>query len=241
MHPAGSEVPPQKQTPPATFKDWLKTFDRDAPHLERLILVSDGIFAIALTLLALELRLPEDVHGTLRDLFRQAFPQLAAFAVSFIIIARMWNTHRHTLALTTQIDNTATALNFTFLAFVTLIPAAVRFYMSHLNDALGFMVYLGIICAIGLSHSALWAYLALWKNFMKPEVPLRYRRWFFAYWLLSCLAALEFLLGAHFQMTPTPTIKLPPTFVALEVVTISLWMLAYWQIRRIRKYPPVIA
>lgn len=90
---------------------------------ERLNALTDGVFAIILTLLVLELKVPElaagdDVLGLLAD-NRHVF---AAWLISFIAIARFWMVH-HTVASTMTTAQTATiVLTFAFLCAVTLMP-----------------------------------------------------------------------------------------------------------------------
>lgn len=62
--------------------------------LERLLLFSDGVFAIAITLLAIELHVPEGWNGRWASLWAERWPMFTAFALSFAIIGVFWNTHR---------------------------------------------------------------------------------------------------------------------------------------------------
>jgi uncharacterized membrane protein len=72
------------------------TSERD-PRLERLLFLSDGVYAIALTLLAVELVLPEsaaDLHGgALLDSLLESWPRVLAFLISFTVIANFWVGH----------------------------------------------------------------------------------------------------------------------------------------------------
>jgi uncharacterized membrane protein len=76
------------------------TSERD-PRLERLLFLSDGVYAIALTLLAVELVLPEsaaDLHGgALLDSLLESWPRVLAFLISFTVIANFWVGHNRPL------------------------------------------------------------------------------------------------------------------------------------------------
>lgn len=63
-------------------------------HLERLVFLSDGVFAIVITLLALELRPPPNWDRTLAGLLAGTGPALLAFAISFAAVGAFCNAHR---------------------------------------------------------------------------------------------------------------------------------------------------
>ena len=76
----------------------------DAGHLHRLILFSDAVFAIAITLLAIEIHPPHHWEG-IADLFAQMSDKLIAYVVSFAVIGICWISHRRVHArLTTRME-----------------------------------------------------------------------------------------------------------------------------------------
>jgi uncharacterized membrane protein len=91
--------------------------------VERLNALSDGLFAIVLTLLVLDLKLPE-VHNPgdiLADL-ADNYHDFLAWLISFIVIARFWIIHQGITARMSHCHVGTVALNFLLLAFVTLMP-----------------------------------------------------------------------------------------------------------------------
>src|SRR5579871_6846014 len=98
---------------------------RQQHWFDRVVMLSDGVFAIAITLLAF------GVHGpahwkTAADIWSALAPQLDAYALSFLVIAIYWLAHRRFMALMARVDAPATVLNLIFLALVTLLPAATQ-------------------------------------------------------------------------------------------------------------------
>lgn len=188
-----------------------KMIDPDGPHLERLILLSDGVFAIAMTLLALEIHGPEHWNGDGRALALALGPALVAYVTAFAVLAITWQTHRHTLALFERIDGVATGLNLALLAVVAVLPPVMRFTLES-SIGLGLKgfeiaiwVYGGTIAALGVLQMLLWGWAALIGGLMKPYVPKAYRRNYFFRWLFANLSLFPLLncgrlVGAKGQM-----------------------------------------
>jgi uncharacterized membrane protein len=89
-------------------------------HLHRLILFSDAVFAIAITLLAIEIHPPE--HWTsIGELFFLMGPKLAAYGISFAVIGIYWVSHRRLFERIARANGTLDALNFITLGLVALL------------------------------------------------------------------------------------------------------------------------
>jgi len=91
------------------------------PH--RLIALSDGIFAIAMTLLVLDVSVPEGLsHADFRQALNQTWPRLGAYALSFAIIAGVWREHHRIFRLVRRVDSRVVRLTLALLAVVALLP-----------------------------------------------------------------------------------------------------------------------
>jgi uncharacterized membrane protein len=88
----------------------------------RLEAFSDGVFAVAITLLALNLAVPGPGHGSLARLLGQHWPSLAAYCVSFLTIGIIWVNHHALVGNFSQIDRPLLFLNLLLLFFVVAIP-----------------------------------------------------------------------------------------------------------------------
>jgi uncharacterized membrane protein len=91
---------------------------------ERLIFLVDGVFAITMTLLVLELRPPEFGTSSLQDNLMAMLPRLYIYLIAFYSIANHWVVHQRMFRHITAMDLTMVWLTILGLLFITLIPAA---------------------------------------------------------------------------------------------------------------------
>lgn len=93
---------------------------------ERVGALSDGVFAIVLTLLVLELRLPTVDTGS-DDVWRALIEnghEIVGWLVSFVVLARIWAIHHDTFATIRKISSKTVLVNLVFLATISLVPFA---------------------------------------------------------------------------------------------------------------------
>ena len=82
----------------------------------RVLTLSDGVFAIILTLLVLEIQVPDLAQGqTLRDALREVRPSFVAFLISFVVVAIAWAGHRDLFALIRRTSRVLVWLNILYL------------------------------------------------------------------------------------------------------------------------------
>ena len=92
--------------------------------MERLAALSDGVFAIVVTLLVLEIRLPEPPHPgshVLIDLGDNA-PDFLGWLISFVVLARFWTIHHHVVSTMARVRTSTIIVNFAFLGLISLVP-----------------------------------------------------------------------------------------------------------------------
>ena len=92
---------------------------RFATRTDRVEAFSDGVFAVIITIMVLELRPPPDagLHSLLLTL-----PSIATYAVSFLFIGIYWNNHHHMLRASEGIDGAAMWANLNLLFWLSLVP-----------------------------------------------------------------------------------------------------------------------
>jgi len=89
----------------------------------RIVAFSDGVFAIAITLLVLGLGIPKGLAGgELTDALFDQWDNLLAFAISFAVIGRFWVVHHRFFAEVDAFDGRLLGLNLLYLAWIVLIP-----------------------------------------------------------------------------------------------------------------------
>jgi uncharacterized membrane protein len=100
-----------------------------APRVNRLLTLSDGVIAIALTLLVLQLRVPAldqvadpDSAADLADQLGKGSAQLVSYGISFYVIAQFWLVHRQIFRLLGDQEEGLEWWNFAFLFTITIMP-----------------------------------------------------------------------------------------------------------------------
>lgn len=130
-----------------------KSREQNEVEFTRIVAFSDGVFAIAITLLVLNLGVDEhlpgdDVTGALWDQ-RHDF---LAYALSFAVIGRYWVIHHRLFSEITGFNNRLMALNLFYLAWIVLIPFSSQLLGDHGGDTGSVVVYalnIGMVTIIG--------------------------------------------------------------------------------------------
>jgi uncharacterized membrane protein len=141
---------------------------------DRLLMLSDGIFAIAITLAALEIQAPPE-HASLAAMAQAMARPIIAYLFSFAVIGVFWIQHRDLFARVRRADAPLTALTLTLLCMVALLPAVVHGIYSPGDDDAPFRLYALVMVACGLTNAAMWLYASLTRGLMAPEVTSAYR------------------------------------------------------------------
>ncbi|ALL15150.1 TMEM175 family protein [Caulobacter henricii] len=160
--------------------------DPGEAHLHRLVLFSDAVFAIAITLLAIEIHPPEHWNG-IPHLLSLMAPKLAAYAVSFAVIGIYWVSHRRIFSRLASANGILDTLNFVVLGLVALLPLATELLWEQVGGQ-AYPVYVALVGAIGLALAATWGYAAFIGKLAKP-VP-----WPEAVFILARVAVLPGLM-----------------------------------------------
>ncbi|WP_198670357.1 TMEM175 family protein [Dyella sp. C9] len=126
-------------------------------HLERLVMLSDGVFAIAITLSAIEIKPETGGEGSLWQAW--SLPLLVYF-LSFFLIGLIWLVHRRIMAWLSHIDGPGTLINMVLLSLVALVPVVVRFALTYPQREGAFLVYALGFSVLYLGLAVLWGYLA---------------------------------------------------------------------------------
>jgi uncharacterized membrane protein len=139
---------------------------------------SDGVLAIVITLLALELKVPTpegNGPGLLQALIHQ-WPVYLAFLVSFFFILVIWINHHRLFTAIRRSDNNLLLLNGLLLLTITLIPfgtALVAEYLQSADQNVAAMVYSGIFFVNALLFNALWRYASYKDRLFDANTDLR--------------------------------------------------------------------
>jgi uncharacterized membrane protein len=133
----------------------------DALGLERIVFFSDAVFAIAITLLALEIRLPLDVtdinDGRLSVLLWELWPQYLGYMISFLVIGMFWIGHHRKFRFIERYDSNLLILNVLMLMLVAFVPFPTSL-LSESGGQLATIFYSSFMVVLGLLYVGLWLY-----------------------------------------------------------------------------------
>jgi len=135
---------------------------------------SDGVFAIAMTLLVLNIKVPNtDQPGQLGSLLWQQWPSYLAFVISFAFIGIMWVNHHRLFVHIRRIDHMLLVLNGALLLGVTAVPfptAVLAQYLGKPDEKAATMLYAGTYVVVAVFFNVLWRYAASGHRLLGEEV-----------------------------------------------------------------------
>ena len=162
---------------------------------ERLLAFSDGVLAIVITLMILEIKLPSVPHGASGDEVRAAFsglwPHLVAYALSFLLLALFWINHHNLFISVRGSTNTLLWHNCHVLFWVSLVPLTTAFLGEHYELPQATLYYGIVQMAILLSSNLMIWHMhrkGLFHAQLSPAVQRFYTRLNGATGLLTLVA-----------------------------------------------------
>ena len=131
-------------------------------HVERLTLFGDAIFAFAMTLLAVDIRVPEIaqdlVNSQLVTELANLVPKFIGFGLSFFISGSYWIFYHRVFANIKRYDRTLVWLNLFFLLFIVLIPFPSDLIGRYLSQEVSIVIYALVMAATGSVLGLIWGY-----------------------------------------------------------------------------------
>jgi uncharacterized membrane protein len=152
----------------------LATREAGRKETGRVEAFSDGVFAIAMTLLVLNVKVPtSNQAGQLGTLLWQQWPSYLAFVISFAFIGIMWVNHHRLFVHIRRIDHTLLVLNGVLLLGVTAVPfptAVLAQYLAKPDEKAATMLYNGTYVVVAVFFNVLWRYAASGHRLLGDEV-----------------------------------------------------------------------
>ena len=135
---------------------------------------SDGVIAIAITLLILEVAVPESEFGNLWHGIANQWPSYLAYATSFITIGGLWMVHHGIFRRLQYANASVMRLNLALLMAVSFLPFPTKLMAEAINETgaerAAVIFYGATLLVISLLLSALWGVIARDRDLLKPEV-----------------------------------------------------------------------
>jgi uncharacterized membrane protein len=160
----------------------------------RVLALSDGVFAIVLTLLVLELHVPELAGGqTLRDALREVRPSFTAFSISFVVIAIAWVGHRDLFSLIRRTDRALVWLNIIYMFPLSLLPFGAALISQYDRESTALALYGIILVAISATRLGIWWYATGRTRLLYVPIDAQSRR---TGALLAAVPGIVYAIGA---------------------------------------------
>ncbi len=150
-----------------------KSVHEDSLGLERIIFFSDAVMAIAITLLAIDLKLPDiDPSHALTEVPRQLGaigPAFLTFFISFVVIGIYWMSHHRYFAYIKRYDARLMVLNLMFLFFIVCMPFVANLLGRYAAVPIVLILYTLAAAALGVSLALIWWYASR-NHFLTPDL-----------------------------------------------------------------------
>jgi uncharacterized membrane protein len=131
-------------------------------QIERMILFTDAVFAIAITLLVIEIKAPhveDKLDFTLLQSLLEMIPKFIGFFISFLLIGQYWITHHKLFGYVENYDNKLLWVNLFFLLTIVTMPFSSALYSENVRVNLAFIIYCLNVIASGIFNLMLWRYI----------------------------------------------------------------------------------
>jgi uncharacterized membrane protein len=194
----------------------------------RLEAFSDGVLAIVITLLILDIKVPAGATGHLGRELARMWPHYAAYLLSFLVVGIIWLNHHAVVQLLARTNHTVQAVNLLLLLSVSVLPWPTAVLSDYLREGtrsdqrISVVLYGVSIDVMGIAFTILWRYVFRHHELHRPDVDrkalaVRYRRnsvGLVAYPLITVLGLLSaalfialILAWAFVCLLPTPDVR----------------------------------
>ena len=190
-------------------------------QLERIILFSDAVFAIAITLLVLEIKVPHvgnDPKNTLINILISMTPKFIGFFISFFVIGQYWIVHHKLFGFVDNYNGGLLWLNLIFLLSIVLMPFSTALYSENIKINLAFVIYCSNIFTSGIIAFILWRFIGSAKRNLSE---LSQHKELLSYFSIrSLVIAFSFGAGVIISIFDPTTAKFSPVliFPALKII-----------------------
>jgi uncharacterized membrane protein len=200
---------------------WLRIINSGHLEYDRVVFFSDAVFAIAITLLAVDIRVPNGEFDAAREL-QEALPKITGFGISFAVIGLFWLAHHTIFRHIVAFDRRLMLINLLFLGTIAFLPYPTDL-LSTSGQTAALIFYAAWVAAAGLGELAIWVYASHTPGLLTDRVSARHRRYF------------------TLRMAPVPVVfllSIPLALVAPASVVPYTWLLIWvFRVAIGRAYP----
>lgn len=139
---------------------------------------SDGVFAIVITLLAIEMQHPNfsTVHsfGSFLSSMAQVLPRIGSFVISFLLVGTLWLNHHSLYHFLKKVDRPSLLLNLLLLMSISFLPYTTSIAGEHSHSHYAVALYGFSLFLVGVFWNILWHYIV--KKFLRPDAAVDRRQ-----------------------------------------------------------------
>ena len=154
----------------------------EAPSKVRLESLSDAIFAVAMTILVLDLKVPslppEATSHHLWATLVPLWPKIGAFIISFLFLAKTWDVHRLIFHAVDRVNYSFSVLNLMLLMACCLLPFSTSLVSEHSHLTIAAWIYIANMISLPTLNYLLWEYATRGRRLARTDVSPAVIEWF---------------------------------------------------------------
>jgi uncharacterized membrane protein len=158
-------------------------YPHDPISSSRLLAFSDGVFAIAITLLVFNLKVPEipegDVHRLLPAAIKAMLPRFFTYLISFLLIAVFWTIHHRMLDLVAHVDYTFIWINVLYLLAISFSPFPSALMGTYHDESFSLVFYICCMFIVVSLSLLMWRYASRHHRLLSKDTPSSAISYFF--------------------------------------------------------------
>jgi uncharacterized membrane protein len=176
----------------------------DTITIARLTSFSDGVFAIAVTLLVFNLKVPHipaaNVHRLLPGVIKDMIPMFLTYLVTFLIIGIYWTFHHRMLNIVNRADGPFLWMNIWYLLAISFIPFPTALVGAYFREVTSFIFYIGSVTVVGALSAIMLAYASGKRRLIKDSIGAPVVKYLFLRQFTSIVIFLLAIPIAFFQL-----------------------------------------
>jgi uncharacterized membrane protein len=153
----------------------MSRYTDETISIARLTSFSDGVFAIAVTLLVFNLKVPHIpanlVHQQLPSAMLGMLPNFSTYIISFLLVATYWTFHHRMMNLVERIDTPFLWMNIYYLLVISFIPFPSAFFGSYSHETFSFVFYVCCMITVNLMSMIMVVYASYKSRLIKKDLP----------------------------------------------------------------------
>jgi len=170
----------------------------------RLISFSDGVFAIAVTLLVFNLKVPQiplaGAHRNLPGMVVAMLPHFTVYFLSFFVIAIYWTFHHRLMNLVIRMDTRFLWMNIWYLSVIAFIPFPTALFGAYPNEAFSFVFYICSMILVGIFSMLMLGYASYKYRLVSKELPVLIVKYLFFRQLITIFVFLTAIPLAFYHL-----------------------------------------